>query len=74
MEIGLAAKKNYHQLFGSRMSVAVNRVVLTMRKLLPVCLLKADIVRAVRRIHPFACISLHMTASEPQVIEGDRPC
>ena len=28
---------------------------------------------AKRRIHPLACISLHMTVSEPQALDGDRP-
>ena len=28
---------------------------------------------AKRRIHPLACISLHMTVSEPQALEADRP-
>jgi hypothetical protein len=28
---------------------------------------------AERRIHPLAYISLHMTVSEPQALEGDRP-
>jgi hypothetical protein len=31
------------------------------------------LVVAKRRVHPLACILLHMTVSEPQALEGDRP-